>query len=77
MINKIVLFLVRRRLHIKKWQKFRFKNQRSKSDYYYFNNDKIVKVICNDKRINRPLRLPSGVSLNWLLNNECKIIKIK
>ena len=74
MLNKLILFLIRRKLHIRKWQKFRFENQKSKRDYYYFNNKNIIKVQYYNKYTKSSLRIPSNVSLNWLLNKKCKII---
>lgn len=75
-MNKLILFLIRKKLHLKKWQKFRFENQRSRNDYYYFGNKKLIKVQYCNKHIKHPLRIPSDVSLNWLLDKKCKIIKI-
>lgn len=76
MVKRIVLFLIRRKLRVKKWEKFRFANQSSKNDYYYFSNNKIIKVQYRNKHIKHPLRIPSNVSLNWLLDKKCKIVKI-
>lgn len=77
-MRKIILFFVRIKLGVKKWEKFRFENQKSKVDYYYFDNKKLVKAHFNRKMPNcRPVKVPSNVSLNWLIGKECKIIKLR
>lgn len=67
MINKLVIFLLRKKLGVKLEQPFRFANQRTK-DVYWFDKHGLIKFPHNG--------LPgtlSGVSLNWLLNEECKV----
>lgn len=66
-MRRLILFLVRKRLGLKKGQHFRFTNQRS--DAYYFITSK--KVWKQDK----DGLSWSSVSLNWLLDDDCKIIK--
>lgn len=64
-MKKLILFLVRRRLGIRKYEMFQFSNQKSGA-VYYFADDRVMKLwngYCE----------PSGVSLNWLLDSECKI----
>ena len=72
MINRIIIFLLRKRLHLKKNEQFQFKNQNSKNDYYYFTNTKIMK---KSKKYN--FCVESNVSLNWLLNKDCHIEKME
>lgn len=68
-MKRLIIFLVRRRLGLKKFEKFKFENQSSDVNYYFFTSDTIVKV--------SPYKIkPSSVSLNWLLNNDCKIKKL-
>lgn len=74
-MNRLILFLIRKKFHLKKWEKFQFENQKNKTDYYYFNKDKIIKVQQMKKPIRHSLRTSSNVSLNWLLNKDCKIVK--
>lgn len=70
MLNKLILFLIRRKLHLKKYQYFYFKNQANKLDRYYFYDDCIVKI--------SPYELVrSNLSLNFLLSNECKNLIMK
>ena len=69
MINKLILFLIRRKLHLKKFEKFKFSGQKQEG-IYYFDSNMLVKKIGSQT-------IRSGVSLNYLLSNEVKIIKIK
>ena len=62
------MFLVRSKLGLKRYEIFRFEGQKS-SAVYYFTEDKIIKSLNN--KITQ-----SGVSLNWLLNEDCKIEKM-
>ena len=69
-MKRIIIFLIRKRLGLKKEQPFIFSNQRLKEEYYYFTDDKIMK--CNiHGEIER-----STVSLNWLLDDKCEIEKL-
>lgn len=63
--RKLVLFLVRRRLGIRKREMFVFENQKSAS-VYYFAGDKLWRTEAGKTA-------ESGVSLNWLLNDQCKV----
>ena len=70
MITRIVIFLIRIKLGLKKNQKFQFANQKSAMDVYYFTDTNIMKV--EFKGRNKNIR-PSGVSLTWLLSDSCEI----
>lgn len=79
-MKRLILFLVRKRLGLKLWQPFRFANQRSRYDYYFFEPDRLTKAEFHyDKKRWDYLRGysfdSSGVSLNWILNDRCEIIK--
>ena len=67
-MRRLIIFLIRRRLGLKQYQIFRFANQRSNSDYYYFSQTTLWK---REGDITRE----SSVSLNWLLNKDCEIVK--
>ena len=67
--QKIVMYLVRKKLGLSKYQHFRFTNQ--KTDALYVFGDSQVMKICNGKMD------PSGVSLNWLLDDNCVIEKVE
>lgn len=69
MLKKLVLFLVRKKLGLKKYESFCFTNQKSKAQYY-FADDRIVKVF-------HGAHMDSGVSLNWLLDERCEIKKVE
>ena len=73
MLKRLILFLVRKRLELRVGQPFRFTNQKSDA-IYFFSVYGLWKEIGN-----YPYAYPvaSGVSLNWLLSDECEIEKIK
>lgn len=73
-MQKLIIFLIRRRLGLRKYQYFRFKNQKSK-DIYYFTQEYLIKQIVKNNRTEKHGTL-SGASLNWLLNPECKVAKL-
>jgi hypothetical protein len=74
-MKRIILFLIRRRLGLKKHELFRFTNQKTK-DLYKFTNDGLMKIVDLNPFINIVNEWPSGVSLSWLLDDDCKIEKI-
>lgn len=67
-MKRLIIFLIRRRLGLKKNEKFRFANQKS-HDIYWFTDTALVKDIGKDWVVN------SGVKLNYLLSDECKVVK--
>lgn len=69
MRRRLIIFLVRTRLGLKKRENFRFINQKSNAVYYFTSTD-IKKADFSGTR-------QSSVALNWLLNDECAIEKIK
>lgn len=69
MIRRLVIFLVRRRLGVKKFEKFRFANQNSPHDYYYFTSTVLMKYERGEFR-------GAGVGINWLLSDQCEIRKV-
>ena len=71
-MKKLILFLIRKRLGLKKGESFRFSNQKSESNFYFFDDDGIIRY---DPVFN--FAKYSDVSLNYLLSNECEIIKIE
>ena len=66
-MRKIVIFLIRKKLGLKKYEKFRFAEQKSNA-VYYFTESNLMKYWRNQTML-------SGVSLNWLLDSNCKIHK--
>lgn len=80
-MTKLILFLFRVKYKLKKNEKFQFFNQKNSLDYYYISDDSLNKIgyrkckELNGKLI--PRQIKANVSLNWLLDPECKIVKIK
>lgn len=72
-MQKIIIFLIRRRLGLKKYQYFRFTNQKTQ-DMYSFTNNKLVKTVMKNGR--KVKAVPSTASLNWLLSPECEVKKL-
>lgn len=68
-MKRIIIFLIRKRLGLKKEQPFRFSNQKLKEEYYWFTGDKVMK-----RNIHGEIE-ESTVSLNWLLDDKCEIDK--
>ena len=75
MITRLIIFLIRMKLGLKKGECFRFDNQRSRDDMYYFSNICIWKI--EHDKYGMATTRRSSVSLNWLLNSQCKIEKVK
>lgn len=71
-MKRLILFLIRRRLGLKKREVFTFDNQKSNS-VYWFTETRLIKRYTTVKGATR-MRL-SEVSLNWILDDECKISK--
>ena len=69
-MKKLILFLIRKRLHLKKYELFTFEGQKSKTQYY-FTNDGLIKVWTISGKTEK-----SNVKLNWILSDECKIKKV-
>lgn len=67
-MKKLAVFFIRRRLGLKKYEKFRFANQRSNTDYYYFTEINLMKNSSG-------YTYSSNVRLNWILDDNCKIVK--
>ena len=70
MIERLIVFLIRYRLKLKKGQRFRFKNQKT-DNVYYFTADKLIKIPEDKRTVSRAEK--SLVSLNWLLSDECEV----
>lgn len=67
-MKRLIILLVRKRLGLKEREPFQFVNQRSNA-VYYFTEDAVMKAWRGDVE-------KSGVSLNWLLDDECEIKKL-
>lgn len=91
-IKFFVMFLVRKKLGLKKYQEFQFDNQKDKTNRYYFSDYEIVKiepvrkiykkykddegVTIEYESCREEYQRPSTVSLNYLLSDEVKIVKV-
>lgn len=65
MMRRFVIFLIRKKMGLKKYENFKFVNQKSDA-VYYFTEDAVMKHW-------RSQTMLSGVSVNWLLDKDCKI----
>ena len=74
-MKRLILFLIRKKLHLKPYETFRFRNQSSIFNYYYFTKHRLLKVQFDDMgHFTGVVR--SRVSLNWLLDDDCEVISI-
>lgn len=64
-MRRFVIFLIRKKLGLKKYECFKFVGQKSNA-LYYFTESNLLKQWNNQTVL-------SGVSLNWLLDTQCKI----
>lgn len=67
-MKRLILFLVRKKLGLKKYEPFKFANQKTNATYYFTP----VEIIKEDGKI----ICSSSVSLNWLLDDRCVIVKV-
>lgn len=65
-MDRLAIFLIKRRLSVKEGQKFYFKNQKDKQDRYAFVGNKIVKYCSNGSK------RKSSISLNWIVSNRAR-----
>lgn len=69
MLNRIIIKLIMCKLRLKKGECFRFSNQHNKNCFYKFENGKLMKYFSEKNKCK------SEVSLNFLLSDQCEIIK--
>lgn len=67
-MRRFVMFLIRKKLGLKKFEKFKFVNQKSDA-VYYFTESNVMKLWHNQTVL-------SGVSVNWLLDDDCEIERV-
>jgi hypothetical protein len=70
MYNRLIIFLLRKKFGLKKYEGFRFTNQKSKVNAYYFTDTELLK-----EDIEEGVIRPSNVKLAWLLDERCHIVK--
>ena len=68
-------FLIRKKLNLKLYEKFRFANQKSSTDCYYFNETSLMKIPTIDGNYFPPRK--ASVSLNFLLSEEIDIRRVR
>lgn len=71
-MKKIIVYLVRKHLGLKKYQYFRFSNQKSKTVYWFGDRQ----ILRSEKAGSNQVITLSDVSLNWLLDERCKVIPL-
>lgn len=65
-MDRLAIFLIKRRLGIKEGQKFYFRNQKDKQDRYAFEGKRLVKYPNFGRKRN------SSISLNWIVSNRAR-----
>ena len=65
MRRRFIIWLIRTKLKLELYQRFQFVGQKSDA-VYYFTEANVMKEW-------RGMTMQSGVSLNWLLDKECKV----
>ena len=73
-MKRLIIFLVRKKLGLKKGEHFRFVNQSSPYNFYYSTDDAVMKHFSHWKGSDD---VKFSVSLNWLLDDECEIVKVE
>ena len=77
MIDRLIIFLIRKKLGLRLYEKFQFENQKSKHDYYFFNETTMFKCHWEEgMKFHLPPR-ESSVCLNFLLSEECNVKRYK
>ena len=65
----LIVFLIRKRLRLRKYQRFRFENQKSPTDCYFFTSRCLMKETAGG------YWHYSRIGLNWLISDDCKITR--
>ena len=67
-MSPVIIFLIRKKLGLKKYEDFKFVNQKSDAIYYFTERNLMKRW--------RGQTMLSGVSINWLLDKDCKIERV-
>lgn len=67
-MRRFVIFLIRKKLGLRKYEMFKFVGQKSDA-VYYFTESNVMKHWRGQTSL-------SGVSINWLLDNDCKVERV-
>lgn len=73
-MTKRIIFLIRRKLGLKKGERFQFANQKSEHDRYYFTSTNLIKE-CFDPRKSSYWERWANVKLNYIVSDKCEIVK--
>lgn len=82
-MKRLIIFLIRKHLGLKRNEHFRFINQKSSKDYYFFTYDSLIKMEWCIRYYGEPepegwwQSEQSNVSLNWLLDDRCAVEKVE
>lgn len=68
-MTRFILWLIRKQLGVKKYQKFVFVDQMDDSILYYFTRDKLLRWDSNTNKVRE-----SRKTLNYLLSEECEVV---
>lgn len=72
-MTRLIMFLLRLKLGVKKYEVFKFTNQRTQNRYY-FDTHTIYRSYLKGNMVRIE---PSDVSINWLLNPCCEIERLE
>ena len=72
-MTRLIMFLLRLKLGVKKYERFKFTNQRTKNEYH-FDTHTIYRSYLKGNTVYIE---PSDVSINWLLNPCCEIERVE
>lgn len=68
-MNRLILFLIRIKLGVRKNQRFKFANQKDNRNQYFITSKNVKKQWFGDGLIT-----DSNVSLNYLISKKCEVI---
>lgn len=64
-MRRLIIYFIRKRLGLKKYERFKYDNQKSDATYYF--------TEINIMKFENGYTEPSRVSLNWLLSDDCVV----
>ena len=65
-MRRLIIFLIRKRLGLKKYENFQFAEQKTDAMYYFTE----INIMKHHNGYTRP----SSVSMNWLLDKDCEVV---
>lgn len=75
MMNELILFMIRKKLKLKKMQEFCFINKKNNKESYFFSDDAIMKKSLFPNGM--PYIRKSSISLNFILSKEAGILILR